>query len=67
MDHGCKEKFSGYAKCKIYSIMHVNVESSGCAGAYPQLHVDPPLLILHIGNGLGFTKYPQSDGNNTLF
>lgn len=47
--------------------MHVNVESSGCAGAYPQLHVDPPLLILHIGNGLGFTKYPQSDGNNTLF
>jgi len=23
--------------------MHVNVESSGCAGAHPQLHVDPSL------------------------
>jgi len=43
VDHGCKEKFSGYAKSIKYMIMHVNVESSGCAGAHSQLHVAPPL------------------------
>ena len=42
-EQGCKEKFSGYAKRKKYSIMRVNVESSGCAGAHPQLHVDKPM------------------------
>jgi len=40
---GAKRNFQG-AKFKKYSIIHVNVESSGSAGAHPQLHVDPPLV-----------------------
>jgi len=43
VNHGCKEKFSGYAKCNKYKVICANFEISGCAGAHPHLYIDPPL------------------------
>ena len=45
VDQRCKMNFSGCARCKRYRIVSVNFQSSGCASALPQEHVDPPLLI----------------------
>jgi len=29
-------------------IISANFKSSGCAGAHPRLHLDPPLVIVHM-------------------